>query len=127
MKNIVQWRRRIMLAMIAVLVAGGLYLGFRPQPVEVDLGVAKRAPLRVTVEQEGRTRVVDRYVVTAPVSGYARRIALDVGDAVERNATMVELEPARADVLDVRRRAEATARAAAAESVVRAAEQRVVA
>lgn len=127
MKNIVQWRRRIMLGAIAALVAAGLFLGFRPQPVEVDLGVAKRAPLRVTVEQEGRTRVVDRYVVTAPVSGYARRIALDVGDAVERNATMVELEPARADVLDVRRRAEATARAAAAESVVRAAEQRVVA
>ncbi|BBI98493.1 membrane protein [Ferrigenium kumadai] len=124
MKNIVQWRRRIFLALIVVLVAGGLFWGFRPQPVEVDLGVANRAPLRVTIEQEGRTRVVDRYVVTAPVSGYARRVRLDVGDAVERDTTLVELEPVRAEVLDMRSRAEATARIAAAESVVNAAEQR---
>lgn len=124
MKNIVQWRRRIVLGLIAVLVAWGLFQGFRPQPVEVDLGVAGRAPLRVTIEQEGRTRVVDRYVVTAPVNGYARRIRLDVGDAVERGATLVELEPLRAESLDLRRRAEAEARIAAAESSVSAAEQR---
>lgn len=124
MKNIVQWRRRIVLGLIAVLVAWGLFQGFRPQPVEVDLGVATRAPLRVTIEQEGRTRVVDRYVVTAPVNGYARRIRLDVGDAVERGATLAELEPLRAEVLDVRRRAEAEAHIAAAESGVSATEQR---
>lgn len=124
MKNIVQWRRRIVLGLIAVLVAWGLFQGFRTQPVEVDLGVASRAPLRVTIEQEGRTRVVDRYVVTAPVNGYARRIRLDVGDAVERGATLAELEPLRAEVLDVRRRAEAEARIAAAESGVSATEQR---
>lgn len=124
MKNIVQWRRRIVLTLIAVLVVWGLFQGFRPQPVEVDLGVASRAPLRVTIEQEGRTRVVDRYVVTAPVNGYARRIRLDVGDAVERGATLAELEPLRAEVLDVRRRAEAEAHIAAAESGVSTIEQR---
>lgn len=124
MKNIVQWRRRIVLVLIAVLVAWGLFQGFRPQPVEVDLGTAARAPLRVTIEQDGRTRVVDRYVVAAPVSGYARRIKLDVGDAVERGATLAELEPLRAEMLDVRRRAEAEARIAAAESSVSATEQR---
>lgn len=125
MKNIVLWRRRIMLAVIAILVAWGLFLGFRPQPVEVDMGKAVRAPLRVTVEQEGRTRVVDRYVITSPVNGYARRILLDAGDGVERGATVVELEPMRAEVLDVRRRAEAEARVASAEAGVSAARQRV--
>lgn len=124
MKNSVQWRRRIVLALIAVLVAWGLFLGFRPQPIEVDLGTASRAPLRVTIEQEGRTRVVDRYVVTAPVNGYARRVLLDVGNAVERGATLVELEPLRAEVLDLRRRAEAEARIAAAATSVSTAEQR---
>lgn len=124
MKNIVQWRRRIVLSLIAVLIAWGLFQGFRPQPIGVDLGVANRAPLRVVIEQEGRTRVVDRYVVTAPVNGYARRIKLDVGDAVERGATLAELEPLRAEVLDMRRRAEAEARINAAESRVSATEQR---
>lgn len=124
MKNSVLWRRRIVLGLIAVLIAGGLFLGFRPQPVEVDLGAAHRAPLRVVIEQEGRTRVIDRYVVTAPVNGYARRIRLDIGNAVERNATLAELEPVRAEVLDMRRQAEAEARIAAAASGVSAAEQR---
>lgn len=125
MKISVPWRRRIALALIAALVAVGLFLGFRPQPIEVDLGAAQRASLRVTIEQEGRTRVLDRYVVAAPVSGYARRVRLDVGQAVERGATLIELEPLRAEVLDVRRRAEAQARIAAAAASVSAVEQRV--
>ena len=83
MKNNVHWRRRIVLTLIGVLVLWGLFLGFRPQAVEVDIGKASRAPLRVFIEQEGRTRVVDRYVINAPVNGYARRIKLDVGDAVQ--------------------------------------------
>lgn len=124
MKNSVQWRRRIVLALIAVLVAWGLFQGFRPQPVEVDLGTANRAPLRVTIEQEGRTRVIDRYTITAPVDGYARRVQFDVGDAVEHGAMLVALEPLRAEVLDERRRAEAKARIAAAETSVSASEQR---
>lgn len=124
MKYSVQWRRRLVLALVAVIIAGGLFLGFRPQPVEADLATAHRAPLRVTIEQEGRTRVVDRYIVTAPVNGYARRISLDIGNAVERGATLVELEPVRAEVLDMRRRAEAEARIAGAATSVSAADQR---
>ncbi|MGC2048631.1 MAG: HlyD family efflux transporter periplasmic adaptor subunit [Gallionella sp.] len=124
MKINVQLRRRIVLALIGVLVAWGLFLGFRPQPVEVDLGMASRAPLRVTVEQEGRTRVVDRFLINAPVNGYAQRIKLEVGDAVALGATLVLLEPLRAQVLDVRSRAEAEARVAAAEDSVSSAEQR---
>lgn len=124
MKNNVTWRRRIVLTLIAALVGWGLFQGFRPQPLEVDLGTAKHAPLRVTIEQEGRTRVVDRYVITAPVNGYARRIELTVGDAVERGVALIHLDPQRADVLDARRHAEAEARIAAARDNVSAAEQR---
>lgn len=124
MKNNVQWRRRLVLGLLAVLVAWGLFQGFRPQAVEVDMGTASRAALRVTLEQEGRTRVLDRYVVTAPVTGHARRLRFEVGNAVERGAILVELEPLRAEALDPRRRAEAQARIAAAESGVSAAEQR---
>jgi HlyD family secretion protein len=124
MKNNMQWRRRIVLGLLAALAVWGLFLGFRPQALEVDMGAASRADLRVVLEQEGRTRVLDRYVLAAPVTGYARRVKLEVGDAVERGATLVELEPVRADVLDPRRRAEAQARIAACEAGVGAAEQR---
>lgn len=124
MKNSGQWNRRIVFALFGLLVVWGLFQGFRPQPVEVDISPAIRAPLRVTVEQEGRTRVVDRYVVTAPVNGYARRIQYDVGDTVEKGATLVELESLRAETIDVRRRAETEARIAAAQFSVKSAQQR---
>lgn len=124
MKNKVQWRRNGVLGAVVVLGVAGLFWGLRSQPVEVDLGTASRGPLRVTLEQEGRTRVLDRYVVGAPVTGYARRIRLEAGQAVPRGATLAELEPLHADGPDARRRAEAQARIAAAESGVGATEQR---
>jgi len=112
MNTYVQWRRRIVLGAIAVLVAAGLAYGFQAQPIEVDTAPVRRAPLQVAIEQEGRTRVVNLYVVTAPVSGYARRITLDVGNIVQGGATLVELEPVRAEALGARQRAGAAASAA---------------
>ncbi|MGA7799270.1 MAG: efflux transporter periplasmic adaptor subunit, partial [Gammaproteobacteria bacterium] len=94
------WRRRIALAVLAVVVATGLYFGFRPVPVAVETAAVMRGPLRVTVEEEGKTRVQDRFVVSAPVAGYARRVDLEVGDAVTKGQTLAELEPLRAMVLD---------------------------
>lgn len=125
MKTKVQWRRQIVFILIVGAIAWGLFAGFRPQPVVVEFGEAVRAPLRVAVEQEGRTRVGDRYVVTAPVDGYARRIELDVGDAIEAGAPLVALEASRSAVLDARRSAEAEARVAAAQANLSAVEQRV--
>ena len=119
----VQWRRRTVLGLVLVAGAAALIGGLRPQPIAFDLGTASRGALRVTLEQEGRTRVLDRYVVASPVTGYARRIPLEVGQAVARGATVAELEPLRADTLDARRQAEAAARIAAAESALSATEQ----
>lgn len=124
MKNIVQWRRSIAAGLIIIVVGWGLFQGFRPQAVEVDTGKALRAPLRVIVEQEGRTRVVERYVIAAPINAFARRIALKAGDAIGRGDVLAELEPVRADMPDSRRRAEAHARIFAAEAGVSAAGQR---
>ena len=125
MKNVAEWRRRGLIGLIVVALVVGLYLGFRPRPVLVEMGTVTRGPMRVAFEQEGRTRVVDRYVVSAPVAGYARRIGLDAGDAVSPGTPLVALEPARAEVLDARSRAAAEARVAAATSAVGAAEQRL--
>lgn len=127
MKNQVLWRRRVFLLVLALAVVLGLYQGFRPQPVEVDIGVVEHGPLKVTVEQEGRTRVTERYVVTAPANGYLRRLGLDAGDVVTQGDVLAQLEPVRPDALDARRQAEAEARIASARANVDAAEQRVLA
>jgi HlyD family secretion protein len=124
MQNKVNWRRGLILTALVTLMLWGLFLGFRPQAIEVDLSTIKVAPLSVYLEQEGRTRVVDRYVIHAPVNGYARRIQREVGETVKQGALLVQLEPLRAEVLDARRRAEAEARVDAAEDSVSAAEQR---
>jgi len=120
----VQWRRRTVLGLVLVAGAAALIWGLRPQPIAVDLGTASRGALRVTLEQEGRTRVLDRYVVASPVTGFARRIPLEVGQAVALGGVVAELEPLRADTLDPRRQAEAAARIAAAGSALSGAEQR---
>lgn len=118
------WRRWSWL--LGTLVAAVLVIayGYRKPPVPAEFAEVVRAPLRVTVEEEGKTRVIDRYVVSAPVAGYARRLRFKVGDAVAQGTALYELEPPRAVVLDTRSRAEAEARVAAAEAALRAAEER---
>jgi HlyD family secretion protein len=119
----VGWRRVLGLGALGLLTVGGLLLGLWPPPRPVDVAAATRGPMQVTVEEEGRTRVVDRFVVSAPVAGYARRVELDVGDAVEKGAVLAEIEPLPSSVLDPRRRAEAEARVAAAGAALRMADK----
>lgn len=101
--------RRLLLVPVVLVVAGVLWLVLRPAPEPVSLAAAERGPLAVTVEEEGRTRVQERYEVSAPVNGWAPRITLDPGDPVAAGDLLVALEPAPADALDPRSRAEARA------------------
>ncbi len=117
-------RRRILVVTVGVVVALGLVYGFLPKPVDVEVAPAKRGPLRVTVEEEGRTRVKDRFVVSAPVAGYLKRIELDVGDSVRKGQTLALLDPLRSTVLDPRSRAEAEAAVAAAQASLNAAKEK---
>jgi HlyD family secretion protein len=120
-----QTRRRVFVVTVGVLVTLALVYGFMPKPVSVDAVAAGRGPLRVTVEEEGRTRVKDRFVVSAPVPGYLRRIYLEVGDVVSKGRQIAVLEPLRSTVLDPRSRAEAEASAASAKAVLDAAKEKV--
>ena len=122
-----QIKRSLGLSIAGVVLIAALVFGFLPRAIVVDVQHASRAPLSVTVEEEGQTRVIDRYVVSAPVAGFARRISLDVGDPVEVGEVLLELEPLRSDVLDPRSRAEAEARVASAQSALLEAEQQITA
>lgn len=116
-------RARLALLLVILAIAGGLVWGFMPRPVAVEMATATQGPLTVTVEEEGKTRVRDRYVIHAPMSGHARRIALKVGDPVRRGQVLTVLEPARADALDPRTRSQAQAQARAAEAALAAARE----
>ncbi|MBT3333619.1 MAG: RND transporter, partial [Rhodospirillaceae bacterium] len=63
------WPRRVGYLVAIVAVAGGLAYAFKPQPIAVNLATVTIAPMIVTLDEEGRTRVKDIYVVSAPVSG----------------------------------------------------------
>ena len=118
-------RRHPVIALIALVVVGLLVWGFWPRAVLVEGVAARRAPLTITIEEEGRTRVVDRYVVSAPVDGVTCRVQLDVGDPVEKGQTLLNISPLESKVLDHRSRSQAEAQVAAAESALRAAEEDV--
>lgn len=115
-----QLRARIGITLLAVAIAGGLALGFLPRAVPVEMVAAAKGPFQVTVEEEGKTRVRDRYVISAPVSGHARRIALRVGDIVQAGQTVAVIEPLRSSALDPRSHAQAAAAVQSAEAVLAA-------
>jgi len=116
-------RKHPVITAIAVLIVGLLIWGFWPQPVFVEVFEAKRAPLTITIEEEGRTRVVDRYVISAPVDGVACRQHLNVGDEVKQGQVLLGITPLESQVLDPRSRAQKKSQMAAAESSLHAAEQ----
>jgi HlyD family secretion protein len=107
-------RRQAILGGIAIVVLLGIVFMFLPDAVPVQTAAVGEGPLQVIVEEEGQTRVVDRYVITSPVAAFARRIDLEVGDAVTAGQPVVRLEPPRATILDPRAQTEAAARVAAA-------------
>lgn len=116
-------RARIGILLLGLALAAALAWGFLPQPVPVEPATVGRGPLTVTVEEEGRTRVKERYVVSAPVTGYLRRIGLEVGDAVAAGQSLAVIEPRRADALDPRARARAQAQMQTAEAALAAARE----
>jgi HlyD family secretion protein len=108
------WRyARIALPILVVGAIGAMALW--PEPLAVDLVQAVRGPMEVTIDEDGETRLRDRFVVSAPVSGRLQRIELDPGDPVVKGQTVVaRLTPAEPPLLDPRVRAEFTAAVAAA-------------
>lgn len=116
------WRRNLVLALMGAAFLGVIVYGFLPKPRPVDGARASIGPLQVTVQEEGKTRVIDHYVISAPVAGYLPRITFKVGDRVEPAQTLVQLEPLRPATLDLRSRAAAQARVEAARAALLASE-----
>src|SRR5687767_1487217 len=112
-------RRQVKIALVIAIVAAAGAWAFTPGAVPGDSAEVGRGTLQVTVNDEGRTRVRDRFVVSAPLPGRMRRIELEPGDPVVAGKTVLaQFEPSDPALLDVRTRAELEGRARAAESAV---------
>jgi HlyD family secretion protein len=110
--------RQALLGLLILAAAAGAVLALRPRPVPVDVAQATRGALVVAIEESGTTRVKDRYVVSAPVTGNVSRVALEAGDLVKEGDTLAEIAPLLSPLLDERTRAETQARLGAALSAL---------
>jgi HlyD family secretion protein len=110
-------RRRLGFVLATAVIAAVVGWAFVPRPVPVDVATVTRGPMLVTVDEDGRTRIKERYVVSAPLAGRLLRIELHPGDRVEAGKTVIAaIEPSDPSLLDARARAEAEARLGAAKA-----------
>jgi HlyD family secretion protein len=115
-------RKRLIIIGVGALIVAAIVYSFLPSPVPVQSATVVRGPLQVIVEEEGETRLEDRYVITTPVAAYVQRIDLEVGDFVRAGQPVIRLEAPRAAILDDRTRAEAAARVQSARAAISRAE-----
>lgn len=101
---------RILLALLIAAVAIAVIFALRKPPISVELGTVTKAPLIVTIDDLGETRVRNLYVVAAPITGHLRRVPLKPGDqAVARTTLLARIEPVEPAPLDARTYAQAQA------------------
>jgi len=114
-------RSRLFLTLASMaLVLGAFTAAFWPQPTMVDIGVVTRGDMIVTIDEEGRTRVSDAYIVSTPIAGRLQRVEVQPGDPVERGTTIVAtMLPTNPAALDVRTREQARAAVVAAQAALR--------
>jgi HlyD family secretion protein len=117
--------RRVLISV--AVVAGLLAIALWPTTMPVEAGTIARGPLVVTVDEEGTTRVRERFVVSSPVAGRVLRIELDPGDVVKRGEVVARVRAEAPPLLDQRARAEGQAAIESARAALgraRAEEQR---
>lgn len=112
--------------LLATIALAALAWAAMREPVQLaSTAPVTRGPLEVTFQEEGKTRLKDRYVVTAPVAGTLRRVTLQPGDAVRTGQVLAQIEPASSNLLDARTRSQAQAEVRGAEAQLAAVRQRI--
>jgi len=109
-------RNKIAVAVASALLAALVAWALRPQPIAVETAQVARGAFEQTVSDDGRTRVRERYVVSAPLAGRVERIALEPGDPVKNGQTVAALTPTAPPLIDARTTTELRQRVGAAEA-----------
>lgn len=96
--------KRIVYGVVVALIVAVIVFAARPKPIEIQAASATRAPMRLTVDDDGKTRVRERYTVSAPIAGTLSRVELRAGDPVEPGTVIARLLPLPSPLLDPRAR-----------------------
>ncbi|WP_296448797.1 efflux RND transporter periplasmic adaptor subunit [Rhodoferax sp. UBA5149] len=118
-------KRKLWIGIVSLLMLALLGWAFMPTPTEVEIAAVTQGRFERAVQEDGKTRLRDRYVVSTPLTGRVARINLKQGDTVERNATVATLWPVSPALLDARARAEQGARIGAMQASVARAQANV--
>jgi HlyD family secretion protein len=118
--------RKLLSWVVAALALALLTWAALREPVQmVSVATVARGALEQSFLEEGKTRLKQRYVVTAPLAGQVRRITLQPGDTVRAGQMLAQIEPVSASLLDARARSQAQAEVASSEAALQAARQRI--
>jgi HlyD family secretion protein len=115
-------RVRIFWIVAAAVVVIAIALSMLPDAVEADIAKADRGDVRVEVVDEGRTRMHDIYIISAPITGRVLRVEVEPGDEVTAGAIVARMSRAAAGFLDTRSDLQARAGVTAAEAQLRSAD-----
>jgi len=111
--------RRVLFGAIGLALAAFIATGLLPKPVEVETCLVTRGPLTVSVLEEGKTRIRNRYVVSPQVAGYLRRVPVRAGDRIVAGETLLSvIQASPSSFLDPRAKAQAEAAVRSAEAAL---------
>lgn len=117
--------RGMLWAALAAAAAAGLVWAFMPQAVGVETAVARQGAFEQSIEEDGRTEIRDRYLVSTPLAGRLVRLVLREGDAVRAGQVVAQLRPVLPPMHDERTLREAQARLQAADAALSVAQARL--
>ena len=111
-------RRTIIAIAVLTGAVSAVVWAFMPRPFPVETVDVKSGRFEQAIEDDGKTRVRERYIVSAPIAGRMERVDLDPGDRVRRGQVLAVLHPMVPPLLDVRTEAELRERVGAAEAAL---------
>lgn len=106
----------ITIGVAVLVVAGGTALALMPEAVDVDTARVEVGTIVESVDEEGKTRVRERFDVSSPLAGKLERIEVEPGDHVKREQVLARLVPVEPPLMDAYALREANARLRAAQS-----------
>ena len=110
--------RGIAIAAGIIVIAAAAAWAVMPGAVPVETAPVRKGKFVASVDEDGKTRVRERYIVAAPLAGRLGRIRFKVGDPIKVDDAVATITPSPAPLMDPRTREEVEERLGAAEANV---------
>lgn len=123
--NNMNMKKKLLIGLPALLLVGLVVWAFMPSAQQVETATVRAGRFERSIDEDGKTRLRDRYVVSMPLTGRVQRLTLRQGDSVAKDAVIATVLPAAPALLDERTRLEQQERIGAAEAALQRARSNV--